>query len=225
MERRTYLGVGCRRSFWLSQSILQGRGQEEACQRSSYLAGGSNKFLSPSDIPQLVGICRSTRRGSAAPLATKRQTRGHRPRYGLTCSQTGTALSTALQRPSGQHGDIGPGPCGLILSNGYPRLRIMTPRARWGRNFPSRPRTPGAPGTGGQPCLPLWARVGIRQKTAPRIGVQQQASTSRRSGLRDSELEKLEGRKELFILFCSTHCLCPLCCRRGSLDIVYASQL
>jgi hypothetical protein len=37
------------------------------------------------------------------------------------------------------------------------------------------------------------------------------ASTSRRTGLRDSELEKLEGRKELFILyFIKTNVICAL---------------
>jgi hypothetical protein len=52
--------------------------------------------------------------------------------------------------------------------------------------------------------------------------------------LRDSELGKLEGRKELFILYfiktnairaLRTACVDCECWRRESLDIVYASQL
>jgi hypothetical protein len=58
-----------------------------------------------------------------------------------------------------------------------PLFLIMAQKFRWCHKFPLPPRTPGAPGTGGHGCLPRGTRVGIHQKPAPRIGVQQQVKT------------------------------------------------
>jgi hypothetical protein len=73
MGRRTYREFGCCRSFWLSQ-IDSARWQEEACQRSWYLA----KFLSPSDILGRVWVCSVRKEGWGGKMTCIANGIGHR---------------------------------------------------------------------------------------------------------------------------------------------------